>query len=46
MSFTPLFDALFYGHAQRDRLIKLDLAMMTDKRAAWVERWNRTVAGS
>ena len=24
MSFTPLFDALFYGHAQRDRLIKLD----------------------
>jgi putative spermidine/putrescine transport system substrate-binding protein len=31
---------------QLDRLIKLDLGMMTDKRAAWVERWNRTVAGS
>lgn len=30
---------------QLDRLIKLDLGMMTDKRAAWVERWNRVVAG-
>ena len=30
---------------QIDRLIKLDLGMMTDKRAAWVERWNKTVAG-
>jgi spermidine/putrescine-binding protein len=30
---------------QLDHLIKLDLGMMTDKRAAWVERWNRVVAG-
>ena len=30
---------------QLDRLIKLDLGMMTDRRAAWVERWNRAVAG-
>jgi spermidine/putrescine-binding protein len=30
---------------QLDRLIKLDLGMMTDRRAAWVERWNRVVAG-
>ena len=29
---------------QLDHLIKLDLGMMTDRRAAWVERWNRTVA--
>ena len=26
---------------QLDRLIKLDSAWMTDRRAAWVERWNR-----
>ncbi|HXX85041.1 MAG TPA: extracellular solute-binding protein [Casimicrobiaceae bacterium] len=30
---------------QLDRLIKLDLGMMADRRAAWVERWNRVVAG-
>jgi len=30
MSFTPLFDALFYGHAQRDRLIKLDTPLGGD----------------
>jgi len=30
---------------QLDHLIKLDLGMMTDRRAAWVERWNRAVAG-
>jgi spermidine/putrescine-binding protein len=30
---------------QLDHLIKLDLGMMTEKRAAWVERWNRVVAG-
>jgi spermidine/putrescine-binding protein len=30
---------------QLDHLIKLDLGMMTDRRAAWVERWNRVVAG-
>ncbi|TAM53423.1 MAG: type VI secretion system tip protein VgrG [Paraburkholderia sp.] len=30
MSFTPLFDALFYGHAQRDRLIKLDTPLGVD----------------
>jgi spermidine/putrescine-binding protein len=30
---------------QLDHLIKLDLGMMADKRAAWVERWNRVVAG-
>jgi spermidine/putrescine-binding protein len=30
---------------QLDRLIKLDLGMMTDQRAEWVERWNRAVSG-
>ena len=30
---------------QLDRLIKLDLGMMTDRRAEWVERWNRAVSG-
>jgi hypothetical protein len=30
---------------QLDHLIKLDLGMMTDKRAEWVERWNRAVSG-
>ena len=28
-----------------DRLIKLDLGMMADHRAEWVERWNRAVSG-
>jgi putative spermidine/putrescine transport system substrate-binding protein len=31
---------------QLDRLVKLDLGAMVDRRAAWVERWNRVVAGS
>lgn len=31
---------------QLDRLVKLDLNYMGDHRAAWVERWNRVVAGS
>ena len=31
---------------QVDRLVKLDLGYMSDHRAAWVERWNRVVAGS
>ena len=31
---------------QLDRLIKLDLGMMTDRRAQWVDRWNKVVAGS
>jgi spermidine/putrescine-binding protein len=31
---------------QLDRLIKLDLGMMTDRRANWVDRWNKVVAGS
>jgi spermidine/putrescine-binding protein len=30
---------------QLDRLIKLDYGVMTDRRAAWFERWNRVVAG-
>ncbi|MBU6490090.1 MAG: type VI secretion system Vgr family protein [Burkholderiales bacterium] len=30
MRFTPLFDTLFYGHAQRDRLIKLDTPLGMD----------------
>jgi putative spermidine/putrescine transport system substrate-binding protein len=34
-----------FPQEQLDRLIKLDLGMMTEKRAAWVERWNKTVAG-
>jgi putative spermidine/putrescine transport system substrate-binding protein len=34
-----------FPQEQLDRLIKLDLGMMADKRAAWVERWNRVVAG-
>ena len=34
-----------FPQEQLDRLIKLDLGMMTDRRAAWVERWNRVVAG-
>jgi putative spermidine/putrescine transport system substrate-binding protein len=35
-----------FPQEQLDRLIKLDLGMMVDRRAAWVERWNRAVAGS
>jgi hypothetical protein len=31
---------------QLDRLVKLDQEFMSDRRAAWVERWNRVVAGS
>ena len=31
---------------QLDRLVKLDLEFMGDHRAAWVERWNKVVAGS
>ncbi|HJU24296.1 MAG TPA: ABC transporter substrate-binding protein [Casimicrobiaceae bacterium] len=34
-----------FPQEQLDHLIKLDLGMMTERRAAWVERWNRTVAG-
>jgi spermidine/putrescine-binding protein len=34
-----------FPQSQLDRLIKLDLAMMTDRRAEWVERWNRAVSG-
>lgn len=30
---------------QLDHLIKLDYGLMTDRRGAWVERWNRVVAG-
>jgi putative spermidine/putrescine transport system substrate-binding protein len=35
-----------FPQEQLDRLIQLDLGMMVDRRAAWVERWNRAVAGS
>jgi len=35
-----------FPQEQLDRLIKLDLGMMVDRRAVWVERWNRVVAGS
>ncbi|HEY1329636.1 MAG TPA: ABC transporter substrate-binding protein [Casimicrobiaceae bacterium] len=31
---------------QLDHLIKLDLGMMTERRAAWVDRWNKVVASS
>ena len=31
---------------QIDRMVKLDLEFMGDNRAAWVERWNKVVAGS
>ena len=31
---------------QLDHLIKLDLGWMADRRAEWVERWNRAVAGT
>jgi hypothetical protein len=31
---------------QLDRLIKLDLGWMAERRAAWVDRWNKVVAGS
>jgi spermidine/putrescine-binding protein len=31
---------------QLDRLVKLDLGTMTEKRASWVDRWNKVVAGS
>ena len=34
-----------FPQEQLDHLIKLDLGMMTDKRAEWVERWNRAVSG-
>jgi hypothetical protein len=34
-----------FPQSQLDQLIKLDLGMMTDRRAEWVERWNRTVSG-
>ena len=34
-----------FPQSQLDQLIKLDLGMMTDKRAEWVERWNRAVSG-
>jgi putative spermidine/putrescine transport system substrate-binding protein len=35
-----------FPQEQLDRLIKLDLGMMVERRAAWVERWNRAVAGN
>jgi len=35
-----------FPQEQLDRLIKLDLGAMVDRRPAWVERWNRVVAGS
>jgi len=42
---SELQERVKFPKEQLDHLIKLDLGMMTERRAAWVERWNRTVAG-
>jgi putative spermidine/putrescine transport system substrate-binding protein len=34
-----------FTDAQRERLIDLDHQFMSDQRTAWVDRWNRAVAG-
>lgn len=36
---------LEFTDAQRERLVELDHQYMSDQRTAWVDRWNRTVAG-
>jgi putative spermidine/putrescine transport system substrate-binding protein len=42
---AELQERVKFPQDQLDHLVKLDLGMMADRRAAWVERWNRAVAG-
>jgi spermidine/putrescine-binding protein len=42
---AELQERVKFPQEQLDRLVKLDLGTMADRRAAWVERWNRAVAG-
>jgi putative spermidine/putrescine transport system substrate-binding protein len=42
---SELQERVKFPQDQLDHLVKLDLGMMADRRAAWVERWNRAVAG-